>query len=69
MILKSTLAALGAAAAQCLSKARAIEESLVPLDDPINPLDAEALTWATEYRLAAGACVAAINHLNGVSPE
>ena len=65
----ATAAALGAIAAQSLSEARSIEESLEPLDDPINPLDAETLMWAADYRLSAGACIAAINHLNGVSPE
>lgn len=65
----ATAAALGATAADLLSLARTLEAAVQPLGDPIDPSEADHLAWADEARVSAGACVAAINHLHGVSPE
>ena len=64
-----TILALGATAADLLSLARTLEETVEPPGDPNDPVEANHLAWADEARVSAGACVAAINHLNGVSPE
>jgi hypothetical protein len=67
--LKNTIAALGACAAEQLSTARQLERDSdisVELNDPMQD---DMREWAGEYRVFAGACIAAINHLRGVSPE
>ncbi|WP_448252863.1 hypothetical protein [Ottowia oryzae] len=69
MTLNDTIHALGDTAADLLSMARTLEETALPPADPIDPTEADQLAWGSECRYSAGACIAAINHLNGVSPE
>lgn len=57
---------LAEAAAGALSLARQLERDA---GDPVDALSADMRDWAAEARVHAGACLAAINHLNGVSPE
>ena len=64
-----TIAALGATAADLVSLANVLERTVEPPSDPIDPCEADQLAWAEEARVSAGACIAAVNHLNGVSPE
>lgn len=64
-----TILALGATAADLLSLAGSLEEACNPPGDPLTAVEADELAWAAEVRESAGACIAAINHLNGVSPE
>lgn len=69
MNLESVIDALGATAADLVSLANVLERALEPPSDPIDPCEADQLAWAEEARFSAGSCIAAINHLNGVSPE
>lgn len=57
---------LSACAADQLSLARQLERDASGCIDPITD---DMRAWAGEARVYAGACIAAINHLNGVSPE
>ena len=66
MTLTSTIAALGTTAADLLSVAKQLERDAAGSIDPITD---DMRRWADEARVSAGACIAAINHLNGVSPE
>ncbi len=67
--LNDTIHALGATAADLLSMAGQLErDSNVP-DEFDDPALYDMRQWAAEARFSAGACIAAINHLNGVSPE
>lgn len=66
MNLHTTIATLQEAAAATLSMARQLERDA---GDPIDAVSADMLDWAGEARVHAGTCLAAINHLNGVSPE
>lgn len=62
----ATITAMGECAAELLSMARQLERDA---GDPVDALSADMRDWAAEARVHAGACLAAINHLNGVSPE
>lgn len=55
-----------ACAADQLSLARQLERDALGAIDPITD---DMRKWAGEARVHAGACIAAVNHLNGVSPE
>lgn len=66
MNLIATTATLAEAAAGALSLARQLERDA---GDPVDAISADMLDWASELRSYAGACIAAINHINGVSPE
>lgn len=69
MTLNDTIHALGATAADLLSMAGQLErDSNVP-DEFDDPALYDMRERAAELRFSAGACIAAINHLNGVSPE
>lgn len=61
-----TIDALGATAADLLSLASQFERDAAGCIDPITD---DMRQWAGEARFSAGACLAAINHLNGVSPD
>ncbi|CAM5787628.1 hypothetical protein ACFOHU_08070 [Ottowia pentelensis] len=60
---------LSAAAADMSSMARTIELNTALASAVNDPHEADQLAWAGELRYSAGTCLAAINHLNGVSPE
>lgn len=62
----ATTTAMGECAAALLSMARQLERNA---GDPVDAISADMLDWASESRSYAGACIAAINHINGVSPE
>lgn len=64
-----TIHTLGATAADLLSLAKVLEATVMPPSDPIDPSEVDQLAWANECRVSAGACLAAVNHLNGVSPD
>ena len=66
MTRNDTTHALGATAADLLSLASQLERDAAV---PIDPITDDMREWAAEARFSAGACIAAINHLNGVSPE
>lgn len=64
--LLATTTVLSEAAANLISLANQLERDA---PSPGDPVFIDMHCWAAESRTYAGACIAAINHLNGVSPE
>lgn len=66
MTREDCIESLLACTANQLSLARQLERDA---SGDIDPITDDVRTWAEEARVYAGACIAAVNHLNGVSPE